>query len=151
MSHANPVSAFRKIDTAKVTATANQLALRVNERFPESGLGKVATEVAKISQEAVARTEDFNRPTHWLRIPAFVLILLILTLLFWMIPHPESPPCTRSPIPATCGIKRKGAVAAKQPPLSRSVACRDQCVSFLYLIRCGLTESGPSLRFLSSS
>lgn len=74
-----PVSGLKKrpklhLDDDKILETASTLALRVQERFPDSGLSGLAadlTEVARLTVSNVART---SRPIIGLRIAAWLMI-----------------------------------------------------------------------------
>ena len=47
--------------------TAETLRLRVDERFPESGLARVAAELTQVTREATALSESLSRPNKKLR------------------------------------------------------------------------------------
>lgn len=57
--------------------TAAQLRKRIDERFPDSGLGRVAAELETVTGEAVALSDKIQRP-HW---PSRSLVLLGLIVL----------------------------------------------------------------------
>jgi len=58
---------YRTLAPDSIVRTAETLAHRVAERFPESGLSKVAAELAQVSREAAERSAALNRPRVWLR------------------------------------------------------------------------------------
>ncbi|MFM7594479.1 MAG: hypothetical protein ACKO85_22015, partial [Isosphaeraceae bacterium] len=70
-----------QLDPAKILATSATLALRVDERFPESGLAKLASELAEIARGTVRNIERSGRQIPILRFGVlffiFVSILLI--------------------------------------------------------------------------
>jgi hypothetical protein len=69
---------FRELDPAQIIETASALARRIDERFPESGLSRVARELLAISRESHTRIERIRRP-HWpLRLLAFAGLLLLI-------------------------------------------------------------------------
>lgn len=72
------MSRNRQLDAAKIIATVTQLKLRIAERFPDSGLGRVAAELEEIANQAQVRCERIGRPNLPLR---FFLCLIILALL----------------------------------------------------------------------
>ncbi len=55
---------YRILDPRRILATAEHLARRIDERFPGSGLGKVAAEVVAVAREAETRVAEVRRP-HW--------------------------------------------------------------------------------------
>jgi len=75
---------LRQLNPAKIIETAQALHSRISERFPSSGLSKVALEVLQVSKEAAERSEGFHRPQAGLRLLAGILMLLILSILAWM-------------------------------------------------------------------
>jgi hypothetical protein len=58
---------YRELDQAHIAATIERLYNRINERFPESGLGRVAGELMKIAQETTALTQYLARPNWAIR------------------------------------------------------------------------------------
>ena len=58
---------YRSLDPARITATAEQLAERVAERFPASGLNGVAKELATLSRDAARDAQELAKPILWLR------------------------------------------------------------------------------------
>lgn len=71
------------LDPAKVTATAERLQARVSDRFPKSGLARVAAEVVEASRESAAVAEALGRPMLRYRVVASLGILSLLGLIFW--------------------------------------------------------------------
>jgi hypothetical protein len=60
----------------KLLETVEHISKRIGERFPDSGLSQVATEIVQITREALVRAEAIRRPNFWLR-GGLVLLLLI--------------------------------------------------------------------------
>ena len=58
---------YRTLQSGKIVETATTLAARVGERFPGSGLSKVASEVATLAREAHERGVEIRRPHRALR------------------------------------------------------------------------------------
>lgn len=58
---------YRQLDKDNITATIERLRNRINERFPESGLGRVAAELLQIGQETTALSEYLARPNWAIR------------------------------------------------------------------------------------
>jgi hypothetical protein len=69
---------YRHLRADKLIDTADRLADRVMERFPDAGLAYVARTVAAITREAADKAEKIHQPNWWLRIGLIVLVLLTL-------------------------------------------------------------------------
>ncbi|NUM55638.1 MAG: hypothetical protein HUU46_18505 [Candidatus Hydrogenedentes bacterium] len=69
---------YRRLRTTGIAATAEQLRLRIGERFPDSGLSKVAAELTDIAKNAEARAAEIVKPIVWLRYAVFVFIAIML-------------------------------------------------------------------------
>jgi hypothetical protein len=57
----------RALRKEKLVETAERLQRRIQERFPDSGLGRIAAEVVLVCKEALARAEKIRQPNLWLR------------------------------------------------------------------------------------
>lgn len=75
----------RKLDPERIIETSLTLEARISERFPGSGLSKIASELLLVSKEAAERSRGFHRPLVGIRALASVLVLLILSILGWML------------------------------------------------------------------
>ena len=71
---------YRSLNPEHITRTIAQLRDRIQERFPGSGLGKVAEELQQIGNEAVARSQWIARPLLPLRIGIGLLVALLATV-----------------------------------------------------------------------
>ena len=71
---------YRSLNPEHITQTICQLHGRIEERFPGSGLSKVAAELQQIGNEAVARTEWISRPLLPLRIGIGALVVLLIPI-----------------------------------------------------------------------
>jgi hypothetical protein len=60
----------------KLLETAEKIRQRITERFPDSGLSKVAAEIIQITKDAIGRAEAISRPNLWLRAGQVVLLLI---------------------------------------------------------------------------
>jgi hypothetical protein len=78
---------YRLLDPQKVIETVKVLQARIQRRFPDAGLGKVATELLRVAEETVTRTQWIQRPHLPLRCAAFILSLGIIALLILMLVH----------------------------------------------------------------
>src|SRR6266404_4630465 len=68
---------YRTLNPDHITQTIAQLYDRIQERFPASGLSKVAAELRQIGDEAVARTEWISKPLLPLRVGIRALVALL--------------------------------------------------------------------------
>jgi len=69
---------YRALDSGQIEHTIEQLARRVEQRFPGSGLGAVVRELEQVAERASATVAWINRPLVWLRVGAGLLVLLML-------------------------------------------------------------------------
>jgi hypothetical protein len=53
---------YRTIDPALIVQTVGRLKQRVDDRFPKSGLSKVAAELNQVAIQVVARTDSISKP-----------------------------------------------------------------------------------------
>lgn len=72
----------RLLNPDRIIETSAQLQRRIAERFPDSGLSKVATELHIVAQESAVRASEFDRPNVPLRIGIGVLVCAIIAFLF---------------------------------------------------------------------
>jgi hypothetical protein len=82
---ANP--SYRRLDPQKIIETVQALHVRIEERFPGSGLGKVVAELLGVAQEAVSQTLWIQKPHLPLRAIAVILSLAIVALVITLIEH----------------------------------------------------------------
>jgi hypothetical protein len=73
-------SKYRRLDPDKIIETIRTLHRRIQNRFPDSGLSKVAMELQQVGEETVTRTRWIQSPHLPLRFAAAVLILGIAGL-----------------------------------------------------------------------
>lgn len=71
---------YRSLTAARIVETLSLLEKRISERFPESSLRKVATELHGISEEAVVRSDRIRRPNILLRCGIGLLILTLIAV-----------------------------------------------------------------------
>lgn len=72
---------YRSLNPAFIVETIGRLRDRIQERFPDSGLNKVAAELQQIGDESVARGDWIARPLVPLRIGIGLLVVLIAAVL----------------------------------------------------------------------
>lgn len=71
---------YRQLDEAKILQTLKRLKLRIVERFPGSGLSRVAEELLVVGGE-VSDTVRYLRQPNWaIRVPVCIAILLMIGL-----------------------------------------------------------------------
>jgi hypothetical protein len=75
----SPLPLYRRLDAVKIVETLERLRLRIDERFPDSGLLRVASEVTQVAREAEDRCRFIDRPQWWVR--GFVGLVIALALL----------------------------------------------------------------------
>src|SRR5437870_3330627 len=78
---------YRSLNPEHITRTIAQLRDRIQERFPGSGLGKVAEELQRIGNEAVARAQWIARPLLPLRIAIGLLVTLLAVVILLSLTH----------------------------------------------------------------
>lgn len=72
---------YRELRADKITATIDRLSSRISERFNDSGLSKVAAELAQLSKVAAERAEKIARPNLVLRIAIAVAVAAVAAAL----------------------------------------------------------------------
>ena len=72
---------YRTLDPDKIVASLVILEKRIDERFPQSGLGRVCAELNGIAKENKIRAERIGRPNVLLRAGVFLVIAGLLLLL----------------------------------------------------------------------
>ncbi|MCC6152233.1 MAG: hypothetical protein IT367_00640 [Candidatus Hydrogenedentes bacterium] len=76
---------YRHLRHEGIARTAEQLRLRVSERFPNSGLSKVAAELADIAHAAEVRAAEIVEPIVWLRNTVYTGIILLLAVCIFIV------------------------------------------------------------------
>lgn len=82
---------YRQLDPAKIVQTAQTLRNRIRERFPESGLSKLAAELHTVAEEGMGRTAWIEKPHLPLRALMFCLVAAIAFILYRMLGHLRLP------------------------------------------------------------
>lgn len=78
---------YEKLDPAEIQATAERLARRVSERFPDAGLARVAAELEKITSRTIERAARLRDPHLPLRIGIALLIAGAAFVIAIMVPE----------------------------------------------------------------
>jgi hypothetical protein len=72
---------YRQLDSARILATLTRLRARIEERFPGSGLARVADEMLALNAEVTGFVKDVQQP-HWpIRIGAAIAILGMMAVI----------------------------------------------------------------------
>jgi hypothetical protein len=69
---------YRNLDPALIVRTIGRLKERVQDRFPKSGLSKVAGELHQVSLQVVARTDSISKPHLPLRAGSILIVIGLL-------------------------------------------------------------------------
>jgi hypothetical protein len=72
---------YHALDAGALIETSAALARRIAERFPESGLARIAVELLALTREAAAAVERFTRPNYPVRAATILCILGIAGVL----------------------------------------------------------------------
>jgi hypothetical protein len=72
------IQTFRHLDADRLIETAERLAKRVAERFPTSGLTRVADRMVEVTRWAVSTSESIQRPNWPLRVGLVLVGALIV-------------------------------------------------------------------------
>lgn len=81
VSKSAPSRPLRQLDPERIVATAVRLQQRIQERFPNSSLGRIAQEVRLLTEEVRGRSVAFDTPNMPLRIGIGGLVCLIVAFL----------------------------------------------------------------------
>ncbi|MCC6726226.1 MAG: hypothetical protein IT258_17090 [Saprospiraceae bacterium] len=79
-----PKSRYSELRSEHIIGTLERLRMRIEERFPGSGLGKVAEELNAVALAIVGLVEQLSRPLWPIRILTFVAITLLIGLTGWI-------------------------------------------------------------------
>ena len=78
---------YRSLNAEKILETVRQLRNRIQERFPEAGLARVAEELLRVSEHAALTAHLIARPLLPLRAGIALLVVAFLGVLAWIITH----------------------------------------------------------------
>ena len=73
---------YRQLAPEQIIRTAQQLERRVQERFPESGLGRVCGEIVRATQDAEIVADALAKPNYPIRGAVALFILLLVAAIF---------------------------------------------------------------------
>jgi hypothetical protein len=72
---------YRQLDPGKIVATVQKLRNRIQERFPEAGLSRVAEELLVVASASAERSRRLGRPYLLLRLGAALVTAAVLGLI----------------------------------------------------------------------
>jgi hypothetical protein len=73
---------FRELSPQRIIETSETLGRRIRERFPESGLSRIATELTEVARSAEQVSEWLSRPIRWVRIAVGAAVAILAFLVF---------------------------------------------------------------------
>lgn len=76
---------YRTLNPERVIDTIRQLHARIEDRFPESGLGKVCSELDGLANETIAKIEWIGTPKLWIRFGAGSIIAVMVIILIYTV------------------------------------------------------------------
>lgn len=71
---------YRELDETNILTTIARLEARISERFPGSGLSKVAHELIRIGNEVHETVTYLGQPNWTVRVPVIIAIVLIVVI-----------------------------------------------------------------------
>jgi hypothetical protein len=80
-----PSPTYRTLDVEKVIDTIRTLELRISDRFPDSGLGKVCKELEDLAEDTRQRIAWITTPKMWIRIGIGSIILVMIGILLYTV------------------------------------------------------------------
>jgi hypothetical protein len=76
---------YRTLNAGKIEETIEKLQKRIQERFPNRGLGKLCTELLVIAREDSQRLSWMARPNFWLRSGVALVLVLGVAGVIWIL------------------------------------------------------------------
>jgi hypothetical protein len=81
------VAKYRRLDSQEIMRTVKALNVRIEGRFPQSGLGKISAELLRVAEENVARVQWIQKPNLLLRCAAGLLSLGMIIMVGGLVMH----------------------------------------------------------------
>jgi hypothetical protein len=69
---------YRSLDSEKIVETIGTLCRRIDERFPDSGLGRVCRELLTVAGESQERSAWIARPQRSLRVATWLIVIIMV-------------------------------------------------------------------------
>ncbi len=76
---------YRQLNERSILDTLEQVKQRICERFPGSGLSKVAVELYSVGQEVMETVDYLKRPNYLIRVPVWIAISLMILSSAWVL------------------------------------------------------------------
>ena len=76
-------TSYSELRPAQVRSTISLLARRIEERFPTSGLSRVAVELINLANQTESVVEQLRRPLWWVRGSTVFTIGVLVALVLW--------------------------------------------------------------------
>jgi hypothetical protein len=81
------VAKYRRLDSQEIIETVGALHLRIEQRFPDSGLGRISAELLSVANENVARVQWIQKPHVPLRFAAVLLSAGMIVMVIDLVRH----------------------------------------------------------------
>jgi hypothetical protein len=78
---------YRNLDADKIIETVRQLRNRIQDRFPQASLGRVAEDLLHVAEKAAVKAEAMSHPYLPFRIGIGILVIAFLALMIWIAFH----------------------------------------------------------------
>jgi len=81
------VAKYRRLDPQEIINTVKALHVRIEGRFPDSGLGKISAELLRVADENVTRVQWIQKPNFVLRFAAVLLSVGMIAMVIDLVTH----------------------------------------------------------------
>jgi hypothetical protein len=81
------VAKYRRLDPQEIIGTVKTLQVRIEGRFPNSGLGKISAELLRVATETVERVHWIQKPNFLLRAGAALLCVGMIVVVVSLVRH----------------------------------------------------------------
>ena len=78
---------FVYLDSDKVVETTRKLVLRIEERFPNSGLLKIASELVTLGEDIEETCVRLQKPILWIRFVSILTILALIGVIYFLLQY----------------------------------------------------------------
>ena len=77
------VQTYSELHPSPIASTISVLARRINERFPGSGLSRIAAELVNVAAQNQSVVQELQRPLWWVRALGALTIVTLIALILW--------------------------------------------------------------------
>ena len=81
------IAKYRQLDPQEIISTVKALNVRIEGRFPNSGLGKISAELLRVANENVERVQWIQQPNFLLRAGAAGLSVILISVVIGLVMH----------------------------------------------------------------